>query len=111
MVNIVENEWRWQSMSALTPGDPSGRWLAVTVRNLLEERYGRGRVPGLRRISADIGEATGGETISHGHLHNILIGDAENLTERTRCILARFFGRHPTYFCPPNESYEPDRDS
>jgi hypothetical protein len=98
-------------MSAVTPDDQSDQWLAVTVRNLLEERYGRGRVPGLRRISADIREANGGDTVSHGHLHNILVGDAENLTEKTRGILARFFGKHPSYFCPPNEYDEPDPNS
>ncbi|ALG10842.1 hypothetical protein [Kibdelosporangium phytohabitans] len=84
-------------------------WLATTVKRLLADKYG-GRIPGVRRISADIAEANGGDTISHGHVHNILTGEAENLTDRTRVLLARFFGKQPAFFHPP-EHGTPNADS
>lgn len=86
-------------------------WLAVTVKDLLEQKYGQERVPGVRKISADISAANDGVTISHGHVHNILIGEAENLTDRTRGLLARFFGKHPSYFYPPTVPTDPHPDS
>nr|CEL14360.1 hypothetical protein [Kibdelosporangium sp. MJ126-NF4]CTQ88726.1 hypothetical protein [Kibdelosporangium sp. MJ126-NF4] len=67
------------------------------------DKYG-GRIPGVRRISADIAKANDGVTISHGHVHNILTGEAENLTDRTRRLLARFFGRQPAFFHPPEHA-------
>jgi hypothetical protein len=86
-------------------------WLAHTVKALLEERYGRGRVPGVRKISADIRQACDGETISHGHVHNILSGEADNLTDRTRNLLARFFDKPASSFHPPEEATQPDPNS
>lgn len=86
-------------------------WLAAMIKELLEQKYGQGRVPGVRKISADISAANDGATISHGHVHNILIGEAENLTDRTRGLLAKFFGKHPSYFYPPADSADPDPDS
>jgi hypothetical protein len=86
-------------------------WLAHTIKALLEERYGRGRVPGVRKISADIRQACDGETISHGHVHNILSGEADNLTDRTRSLLARFFDKPASYFHPPEDSVQPDPHS
>lgn len=85
-------------------------WLATAVKSLLAEKYG-GRIPGVRKISADIAVANGGDTISHGHVHNILTGEAENLTDRTRVLLARFFGKQPSFFHPPQEDIEPNQDS
>jgi len=82
-----------------------GEWLAVTIRRLLDEKYG-GRVPGVRRISADIKAACGGQTISHGHVHNILSGEADNLTDQTRALLATFFGKPVTAFHPPRDDDE-----
>lgn len=98
-------------MSSRAKDGGSQAWLTATVGKLLEEKYGQGRVPGVRRISADIADANGGETISHGHVHNILNGGAENLTDRTRAVLARFFGTHPSRLYPPQESREVDTDS
>lgn len=92
------------------PADASQSWLAKTVRGLLKEKYGE-RVPGVRRISADIAAANDGDTISHGHVHNILTGEAENLTDKTRVLLARFFGRQPSYFLPPEAAPQPAADS
>lgn len=94
-----------------SPGDAPTTWLAATMRSLLEKKYGPGRVPGVRRISADIRAANHGETISHGHVHNILNGDADNLTDKTRALLATFFGEHPSFFHPPSESAEPQEDA
>lgn len=87
-------------MNAHESGGSPGAWLARTIRNLLEEKYGRGRIPGVRGISADISRANGGETLSHGHVHNIVSGEAENLTDRTRALLANFFDKPPSYFYP-----------
>ena len=78
-------------------------WLATTIRGFLDEKYG-GKVPGVRRVSADIKAACGGETISHGHIHNILSGEADNLTDRTRALLARFFDKPLTAFLPPEQN-------
>jgi len=86
-------------------------WLADTVRTLLNEKYGERRVPGLRRISADIGRANDGETISHGHVHNIISGVADNLTDRTRVLLAKFFGKPLSYFHPPDIAGDSAADS
>ncbi|SMC74173.1 hypothetical protein SAMN05661093_01836 [Kibdelosporangium aridum] len=94
-------------------GEPMQRpesWLAATVKALLAEKYGE-RIPGVRKISADIAAANDGDTISHGHVHNILTGEAENLTDRTRVLLARFFGKQPSFFHPPQEGIEPTPDS
>lgn len=49
---------------------------------------------GVRRISADIGLANDGESI--------LGGVADNLTDRTRVLLARFFDKPLSYFYPPD---------
>jgi hypothetical protein len=92
------------------PAGTPQSWLAMTVRGLLEEKYG-GRVPGVRRISADIATANGGDTISHGHVHNILTGEAENLTDKTRVLLSRFFGRPVSFFSPPDNAAGPADDS
>ncbi|WP_412750007.1 hypothetical protein [Krasilnikovia sp. M28-CT-15] len=73
------------------------------MRRLLDEKYGPGHVPGVRAISADIRAANGGETVSHGHIHNILKGEADNLTDRTRRLLATFFGRQLADFLPPED--------
>lgn len=97
-------------MNAQRSGGTPGAWLATTVRDLLEEKYGRGHVPGVRRISADIRQASNGENISHGHVHNILSGEADNITDRTRQLLANFFGRPPSYFYPPNEKSDAQAD-
>jgi hypothetical protein len=91
-------------MDVRASGGAPRSWLATTIKALLEEKYGPGRVPGVRAISADIRKANDGETISHGHVHNILNGDAENLTDRTRNLLGRFFGKAPSYFFPPSKS-------
>ncbi|WP_410658136.1 hypothetical protein [Amycolatopsis sp. lyj-112] len=85
-------------MSSDPPGDAGPSWLASTIKALLEEKYAPGRVPGVRKISADIGAANGGEAISHGHVGNILNGTAGNLTDRTRTLLATFFGKNPGHF-------------
>lgn len=68
-------------------------WLAERFAALLAEKYRPHAVPGVRRISADIAAVNDGRTISHGHIHNILTGEADNLTDRTRGLLARFFGK------------------
>jgi hypothetical protein len=83
-------------------------WLAELLNTLLAERYGPGGMPSMRKISADIAAANDGKTISHGHIHNMLTGTADNLTDHTRGRLARFFGRDPAYFHPPSESAGPD---
>ena len=98
-------------MAARRSGGVPPDWLAPMARSLLEEKYGPGRIPGVRQISAHIALANDGETISHGHIHNILSGDAQNLTDHTRNLLARFFGRHPSYFHPPQRAPQPDPDA
>lgn len=98
-------------MSGTVALDGPSSWLAETIRILLEERYGRGSVPGVRKISADIRDACNGETISHGHVHNILSGEANNLTDRTRNLLARFFDKPASRFHPPDGSAPLDLDS
>jgi hypothetical protein len=98
-------------MNGSVARDGRSAWLAETIRALLEERYGRGRVPGVRKISADIREMCDGETISHGHVHNILTGEADNLTDRTRSLLSRFFKKPASYFHPPNGSAQVDVES
>lgn len=98
-------------MSGSVARDGRSAWLAQTIKTLLDERYGRGRVPGVRKISADIREACDGETISHGHVHNILSGEAENLTDHTRSLLSRFFDKPASSFHPPDASAQPDLDS
>lgn len=90
--------------------EPS-EWMSETIKALLEERYGRGRVPGVRKISADIRKACNGETISHGHIHNILTGEANNLTDRTRSLLSRFFDKPASYFQRSDGPTQPDPDS
>jgi hypothetical protein len=70
------------------------------IRGLLVEKYGSEAIPGVRRISADIALANDGDTISHGHVHNILNGQADNLTDRTRTLLAKFFDKPIAYFSP-----------
>ncbi len=82
-------------------GGATRGWLACMVWTLLEEKYGKGRVPAVRKISADIRAATGGETISHGHINNILLGEACNLTDGKRRVLAAFFGKQPSVFDQP----------
>jgi hypothetical protein len=70
-----------------------GLWLASRVKELLERRYGGvSQVPSVRKISDDIGAANDGERLSHGQVHLILQGAADNVTERTARLLARFFG-------------------
>lgn len=91
-------------------GDSAKGWLADTFVSLLEEKYGRGRVPGVRTISADISAANDGQKISHGHVHHILTGEADNLTDRTRSLLARFFGHPATVFLQPDQSGVPEED-
>lgn len=91
--------------------DGPSAWMAETIRTLLEERYGRGRVPSVRKISADIREVCDGETISHGHVHNILSGEANNLTDRTRILLSRFFDKPASCFYPADVSTRPNLDS
>ncbi|SDZ23651.1 hypothetical protein SAMN05421504_11121 [Amycolatopsis xylanica] len=88
--------------------DPASRGEALgrVVRDLLVAKYGRRGVPGVRRISADIALANDGETISHGHVHNILNGTADNLTDRTTRLLARFFGKPVSFFQPSDETGE-----
>lgn len=85
-------------------------WLADTFANLLEDKYGRRQVPGVRKISADISAANYGQKISHGHVHHILTGEADNLTDRTRSLLARFFGHSPSEFLQPDPSGSSDED-
>jgi hypothetical protein len=82
--------------------DHPGVWLAATIRGFLDEKY-HGAVPGVRRISADIKDACDGETISHGHIHNILAGEADNLTDRTRTLLARFLEKPVTALMPADD--------
>ncbi|MET8678323.1 hypothetical protein ABZW18_12250 [Streptomyces sp. NPDC004647] len=91
-------------MNTTASGDTSGVWLASTVWNLLEEKYGQGNVPSVRKLTQHIREANSGATISHGHVHNILSGDATNITDRTREMLARFFGLPPSRFVPANDT-------
>lgn len=98
-------------MSGSVARDGGSAWLAQKIKTLLDERYGRGRVPGVRKISADIREVCDGETISHGHVHNILSGEAENLTDHTRNLLSRFFDKPASSFHPPDASAQPDLDS
>ena len=106
LLSLLSNEMNPVMTSSSAPAPKA--WLASAVRQLLEEKYGRTRVPGVRRISLDIREANGGETISHGHINNILNGEAENLTDKTRNLLAVFFGKHPAYFYPPPEETRSD---
>ncbi|MFI9274335.1 hypothetical protein ACIGXM_27040 [Kitasatospora sp. NPDC052896] len=94
-------------MGAIGSGDTSGVWLARTVLALLEEKYGRGKVPSVRRLAQHIRDANGGAKISHGHVHNILTGDATNITDRTREMLARFFGLPPSRFVPAVDTPPP----
>jgi hypothetical protein len=96
-------------MSTTPPDDTSGVWLASTVLRLLEERYGRGRVPSVRVLARQIREASDGATISHGHMHNILTGGAANITDRTRATLARFLGVPPSVLIPAAE-HPPEGD-
>src|SRR6266567_8769426 len=91
-------------MSGRASNDAAGHRLAVIVRNLLEEKYGRGRIPGVRKISADIAKANDGETISHGQVFNILDGRVGGVTDRTRVLLGIFFGKHPSYFSLVDEN-------
>lgn len=84
--------------------------MAVIVRNMLEEKYGRGRVPGVRTVSADIAKANAGETISHGQVFNILDGRVGALTDRTRRLLGSFFGKHPSCFSLVDENDKPGSD-
>ncbi|GII95037.1 hypothetical protein [Sinosporangium siamense] len=85
-------------MKTTTSDDSSGVWLASTVWGLLEEKYNPGKVPSVRKLAQHIREANGGDTLSHGHIHNILSGEAANITDKTREILARFFGVPPSHF-------------
>lgn len=85
--------------------DPGG-WLASTIKQLLDEKYGKGQVPGARRISFDIAQATGGDTISHGALANLLNGEVEYLKLKTASVLSRFFGKPTTFFNPPTAKYD-----
>lgn len=79
-----------------------GLWLASRVKELLERRYGgTSQVPSVRKISADIGAANDGERLSHGQVHLILQGAADNVTERTARLLARFFGVTVASLHPP----------
>ena len=87
-------------MNGAPAGDTSGVWLAGTVVRMLEERYGRGRVPSVRVLARHIRDANDGVSISHGHMHNILSGDAANITDRTRAVLARFLGVPPSALVP-----------
>lgn len=88
-------------MNMMSPDDASGVWLASAVLGLLEERYGPGRIPSVRVLARQIRDANGGASISHGQVHNILNGGATNITDRTREILARFLGVHPSRLVPP----------
>jgi hypothetical protein len=97
-------------MNGRASNDVPQQQLATVVRNLLEEKYGRGRVPGVRRISADIASKNNGETISHGQVFNILAGRANTLTDRTRMLLAAFFDKPPSYFYPVEGNDDPDVD-
>ncbi|MFI7601437.1 hypothetical protein [Actinoplanes sp. NPDC049681] len=90
-------------MTGTPAGDTSGVWLASTVIRLLEQRYGRGRVPSVRVLARHMKDANGGDAISHGHMHNILSGDAVNITDRTRAVLARFLGVPPSVLMPAVE--------
>lgn len=88
-----------------------GRWLASRVKELLERRYGgTSRVPSVRKISADIGAANDGEQLSHGQVHLILQGAADNVTERTARLLARFFGVTVASLHPPTKDDQLRRD-
>ncbi|MDQ2881493.1 MAG: hypothetical protein M3Y48_09735 [Actinomycetota bacterium] len=98
-------------MSLLPMEGDHGTWLATTVRTLLTEKYGAGRVPGTRKIAADIAKANSGATISHASVHNIMNGAAGNLTDRTRTLLARFFNKSASYFFPPDESTGAESDT
>ncbi|MFC9767696.1 hypothetical protein [Rhodococcus jostii] len=86
---------------ATTSRNAGDGWLSTIFVQLLDEKYGHGRVPGVRRISADIAAANDGDTISHGHVHHILTGEADNLTDRTRSLLARFFDKPSSSFLAP----------
>jgi hypothetical protein len=86
-------------MSA-TARDANGVWLASMVWSLLEEKYGAGRVPSVRKLTEQIRVANDGTTISHSHVHNILNGDAVNITDKTREMLATFFEVPASRFVP-----------
>ncbi|KOG38516.1 hypothetical protein [Streptomyces decoyicus] len=81
--------------------DAPGVWLASAVWGLLEEKYGQGNVPSVRKLTQLIREANDSATISHSHVHNILKGEAPNITDKTREMLARFFGLPAARFVPP----------
>ncbi|MGW7577848.1 hypothetical protein [Streptomyces sp. NPDC054765] len=81
--------------------DAPGVWLASAVWGLLEEKYGRGNVPSVRKLTQLIREANDSATISHSHVHNILKGEAPNITDKTREMLARFFELPPARLVPP----------
>ncbi|OLB75092.1 MAG: hypothetical protein AUI14_21880 [Actinobacteria bacterium 13_2_20CM_2_71_6] len=95
-------------MNTTASGDAPGVWLASTVWGLLEERYGPGKVPSVRKLTQHIREANDGSTISHSHVHNILNGDAINITDRTREMLAKFFGVPASRFVPAVRTPAPD---
>lgn len=81
------------------------------MRKLLADKYGEDRIPGTRRIAADIALANNGDTISHARVHDIMTGTADNLSDRTKRLLARFFGLSPADFLPPESPVGPDDDS
>ncbi|WP_156959843.1 hypothetical protein [Nocardia sp. BMG51109] len=62
------------------------------------------------RISKDISAVNDGETVSHAQLHNILTGKTENISEKTKRLLSRFFEKRPSHFCPPPAPSPPDAD-
>lgn len=95
---------------ATTSRTPSDGWLSTIFSQLLSEKYGQGQVPGVRKISADIAAANNGDTISHGHVHHILTGEADNLTDKTRTLLSRFFDKPPSFFLAPTPADE-DHDN
>src|SRR5205807_2479583 len=57
-------------MNTTASGDAPGVWLASMVWGLLEEKYGPGQVPSVRKLTQHIREANQGGTISHSHVHN-----------------------------------------
>ena len=95
-------------MNTTASGDAPGVWLASTVWSLLEEKYGAGKVPSVRKLTQHIRDANDGGTISHSHVHNILNGDAINITDKTREMLARFFGVPASRFVPAARTSLPE---
>jgi transcriptional regulator with XRE-family HTH domain len=84
--------------SAINPPDPSAGPLARKIYTLIAATWPEPRTrPGVARIAAEIGAATGG-SISATYLNELLRGKKSNPGKDQIEVLARFFGVAPQYF-------------